>query len=386
MSAAHRHRRSILSLTLAITVAASLLFTSTHNSSLRRNNIKHNFNRQLSSTNILAQFWDPKSVSPRAYKPIHVGDDSSNNNSDASTPRQRRRENCQIIYVLGVEGSIHHGFMPVIKSLAEQQVDPITGTPYHVVKGHDDLRTIIFGSADLRENSPPLNDPQLVQAAVDAMCPNANEGWKNHIIIEGNSFPSGGTDNVNLQFRVRRQVDWQNMTPEEIATHELALNHPTNLYDFYEAFSQYVDVRFIVLHRPYLETIASHIGFDGGPENHSNVISGFLLLFRGFLMGHLYYNYDAAAAPNDDDNPGGISSSSGNDAGAGAGAGVPLWTIVCADKLSSKQYESQEQLFAAREHVPDVLMHGGWIWMDIGRGRRRRGGRWEKEDGGRGWM
>lgn len=165
------------------------------------------------------------------------------------------------------------------------------------------------------------------------MCPDPREPWRRHVIIEGNSFPSDGADNTKLQFRVRRQKSWLEMTPDEISRDELALNHPTNLYELYGSFSRYVDVRFVVLHRPYLETIASHPDFDASPVTHSSVISGFLLLLKRFLHRHM------------------------NDAVTGA----PLWTIVCADKLSSRQYETEEQLSEAREHVVGYLSEFlGW--------------------------
>ena len=43
-------------------------------------------------------------------------------------------------------------------------------------------------------------------------------------------------------------------------------------------------MKFIVLHRSLVETIASHPGFDGGhPEGHLNVVAGYMLLIRQFL-------------------------------------------------------------------------------------------------------
>lgn len=250
------------------------------------------------------------------------------------------RSNCQIIYVLGVEGSLHHGFMPVIKALAEQQIDPATGVKYHVVKGHDVLRATIFGS---KEVDLPMHDPQLVQATLDSICPpNMNQIGAKHIILEGNSFPSGRPDDIRLPFRVRRQKSWQKMTPDEIASSQQALNHPTNLYELYNAFSPYVDVRFVVLHRPYLDTIASHAGFDAGPVQHSTVISGFLLLLSRFLLSHLYTTSATAADIAD-----GVDGYSGN--------GMPLWTVVCSEQLSSKEFETQRQLLAAREQIVSYL-------------------------------
>lgn len=298
-----------------------------------------------------------------------------------------RRSNCQIIYVLGVEGSLHHGFMPVLKALAEQQIDPATGSKYHVVKGHEVLRDTIFGSSSSSKKKKkmkefdklltlPLKDPQLVQDTLDAICPSFNpdgngennigeeeeEIQKRHIILEGNSFPSGRPDdddddhdNTRLTtstttlLRVRRQKDWQTMTPHEIASSPHALQHPTNLYEFYNAFSPYVDVRFVVLHRPYLDTIASHAGFDSGPVQHSNVISGFLLLLSRFLVSHMYYYHH----PYDDSSP--LDGVDGRDRGSGGDDGLPLWTIVCTEQLSSKEFETQQQLQLAREAIVSHL-------------------------------
>mmetsp|Transcript_25426 Transcript_25426/g.45969 ORF Transcript_25426/g.45969 Transcript_25426/m.45969 type:complete len:395 (+) Transcript_25426:117-1301(+) len=333
---AHRRRISILALLLALTAAASFLLISNTNSSLDNNSVPDlDRQRRIYADKTLARFFDPKSVTPRNSNPIHVHDPV---NHDSSVVRK----NCQVIYVLGVEGSIHHGFMPVIKSLAEQQVDPITGTPYQVVKGHDALRAAIFGSK--HNTDVPMNDPHLVQSTLDQICPSPHESWKHHVIIEGNSFPSGGADNEKLDFRVRRQWDWIDMTTNEIASSESALNHPTNLHQFYDAYGPYVDIKFIVLHRPYVETIASHLGFDRGPEGHSNVISGFMILLSQFLMGHMYSG-PAVDAEDDTNNIG----------------GAPLWTIVCADKLSLKQYDTQKKLDGAREHVLGYLANFlGW--------------------------
>jgi hypothetical protein len=224
--------------------------------------------------------------------------------------------------------------MPVIRSLAESQVDPVTGTPYDIVKGHEALRDAIFGS---KQHDLPLNDPGLVQSTLERMCPPPNESWKKRVVLEGNSFPSGNPDDLRLPFRVRRQRDWMDMTPEQIATSDSALNHPTNLYQFYDAYSDYVDIKFIVLNRPYLDTVASHTDFDKGPEGHSNVISGFLVMLSRFLMGHMYAAVpsDVAAAASDGDDQ----------------AVAPLWSIVCAEQLSSRQHETPQQARAARDRV-----------------------------------
>lgn len=83
----------------------------------------------------------------------------------------------------------------------------------------------------------------------------------------------------------------------------------------------------MVLHRPFMETIASHSGFDGGPEKHLNIISGYLLLIRRFL----------------DDLP---LDSHGNS----------RWTLVCMQQLSTRYYKGDtDRLTSARQAVVSNL-------------------------------
>ena len=278
-------------------------------------------------------------LSPSVFETFHISPPSEP--IDQLLPDdpiiQQRRRNCQIIYVLGVEGSIHHGFMPVIETLARQQVDPVTDYQYHVTKGHPQLRDAIFSS----EN---IDDPNLVQATIEGLCPyyttfwTESSSWQKYVVIEGNSFPSGGA-NVSPFFTPRQRY-WSELSPEGIAADELALRHPTSLQRFYDAYSPYVDVKFVVLHRPYLDTIASHVKYELGPKMHSTVVGGFLLILSRFLAGHMYGT-----------NANGVSEA--------------LWTIVCADKLQSKTYGSADDLAVARQEVLAYLVRFlGWSTSD----------------------
>ena len=76
----------------------------------------------------------------------------------------------------------------------------------------------------------------------------------------------------------------------------------------------YADIRFVVLHRPYLETVASHMDQDGTVEQHSNVLRGFMLLLRRFLDDH---PRDPLAPPGDR---------------------RKTWTLVCVERLKSSFY------------------------------------------------
>ncbi|KAL7508586.1 hypothetical protein ACHAXN_005675 [Cyclotella atomus] len=204
--------------------------------------------------------------------------------------RAETRKNCQIIYVLGVEGATHHGFAPILEYLANNQVDPATGIPYDIVMSSRALKFGVFGwykahgmRLGFNAETPPLEDPELVQRVIADICP--NDGRK-HVIVEDNSFPCGQEDD-RRSYRVHRQHDWLRMSPEEIADSESGNNQPTNLNAFYKAYSPYADVKFLVLHRPYLEVIASHAEWDTGPVVHSNIIRGFMIILRRFLDSHM---------------------------------------------------------------------------------------------------
>jgi hypothetical protein len=131
------------------------------------------------------------------------------------------------------------------------------------------------------------------------------------------------------------------MTMNEIASSELALEHPVNLFKFVELYGMYADIKFVVLHRPFLETVASHKDWDESVLRHSNLIRGFMLILRRFLDEH-----------NLDD------------------MGNQMWIIVCVEMLMSQfyLYESdqgahtdKEALGLARQNIMAYLAEFlGW--------------------------
>ena len=209
---------------------------------------------------------------------------------------------CQIIYILGVEGSIHHGFTPILHSLALKQTDA-NGQSVDVQLQPRALRAALFGR--FREKRP-LDDPSLVADTLRKLCP--SDG-KKHIIIEDSSFPCGQEGDPR-GYRFPRQHSWLNMTMEEIASSGMALEHPVNLYKFVELYGQYTDIKFVVLHRPFLETVASHMDWDENVIRHSNLIRGFMLILKRFLDAHKADN-----------------------------GGNQFWTIVCVERLMSQFYQ-----------------------------------------------
>jgi hypothetical protein len=243
--------------------------------------------------------------------------------------REETRKNCQIIYVLGVEGATHHGFAPILEYLANSQMDE-AGIPYNVVMFSRALKFGLFGWFNkvhgLRlgfSDTPPLDDPELVKRVIADICP--ADGRK-HIIVEDNSFPCGQEDDKR-SYRVHRQHEWLGMSPEEIANSESGQNQPLNLNAFYRAYSPYAEVKFLVLHRPYLETIASHADWDEGPIIHSNIIRGFMIILRRFLDSHLI----------------------------DPKTGKQLWHLICVEKHFAKFYNFNDMAVAeARRN----MLHG----------------------------
>ena len=318
-----RRKRTLGIVALSIAVAGVIYFTDsnqrTSSTSLRR--------RLLFS---LSDFTDPKSVTLRSDAP-HESTKQGFQHPTSS------RNNCQIIYITGVEGATHHGFIPIIETLAKNQIDAQTGLAYKVDASPSPLKAGLFGWFKTKYvqrkwgfmDTPNVDDPALVQSVVKESCP--DDGHK-HVLIEWASFPSGHEDD-RRSYRFHRQHNWLTMTPEEIANNPEALEHPTDMNAFVKAYSPYVDIKFIVLHRPFLETIASHPSWDGGPIIHSNIIRGFMLILRRFLDQHLY---DVVS-------------------------GQRIWSLVCVANIMAKNYNNEHDVTVARRHVVSYLVKFlGW--------------------------
>lgn len=276
------------------------------------------------------------------------------------------RSHCQITYVLGVEGSMHHGFAPVLEALAKQQIDTSTGTPYDVTYASKPLRSALLGFG---KQARSLDNTSLIRQTIRQICP--PNGIK-HVIIEDTSFPSGSYDDPR-SYRIHRQRWWLTSNMEQIAMSEVAMNHPTNLNVFYDGYSvrknrpkqtescstqflssfpypsfsfsfskPYADIKFIVLARPYIDTISSLHSrlsdLDNNVQQHSTVIRGFMLLLRRFLDSH----------PIDATN------------------GQRLWTLVCSQRLTNKYYgDDINAMDHARQRILSHLSHFlGWENVD----------------------
>lgn len=309
-----RRRFFFLLSALAATVLGSLILLIADNDDddlfLRNNNDSYYHNeghgRQLES--------DPKSVILRTDSPSELIDDDL----------KARRKNCQVVYLMGVEGATHHGFLPIIEALANSQVDPSTDQHYRVDMKPKFLKSAVYGwgagkRLAGRTKIPAIDDDSMIRRAVQRSCPDDGE---KHVLVEWQSFPSGHEDDPR-SYRVHRQHDWLSMTPAQIADSPLANQNPANMTAFVRAYSPYMDIKFVVLHRPFLETIASHDKWDGGPEVHSNIIRGFMLILSRFLKANPFDLVD----------------------------GSRMWNLLCVERIMAKNYDTEKDALVARTHV-----------------------------------
>lgn len=307
----HRRRASIGAIVVvATTIVASILYATTHQNieHIISNNLHYTNNgpsqnrRELSS---LIDYEDPKAVQLRATA---LSD---------STPTQQQqplveydeesRSNCKFVITVGVEGSMHHGFSPMLQKLASSQ-----GFEQPSNRAQHYFSRAIYSLNGIKPS------PEAVQKTMNIICP--KDGHK-RLYLEGKSWPNG---------RNNRDPNWKIMTPLQISMSEIALNSPTNLYDLMDVYSPYADIKFVALHRPYLQTIASHNGgamrWDGGAIIHSNIIRGHMTMLREFLDSHMIDKRTRQR----------------------------LWTTVCTEKLLTKNHGNKE---ATLETGNDIIMH-----------------------------
>ena len=91
------------------------------------------------------------------------------------------------------------------------------------------------------------------------------------------------------------------------------------------------------MHRPFLKTIASHNEWNGGPEVHSNVIRGFMLMLRRIFDARPFDLINRKR----------------------------LWTLLCIDRIMGKNYNNKKEVNVARQNVLANLANFlGWLVRD----------------------
>lgn len=260
------------------------------------------FNWYLSPTGLL--FTDDITSLNITNTSIHdvtlLNTSDPNNNSSSQEPFSH--PNCQIIYVVGVEGSMHHGVSEVIRRFASRQVNN-QGEPYKV-----HFRDYLFRST-IRWNSETTMDtsPQILKQSMDKLCPRNDN--KTHVIIEDKSFPAGMDTPIKGE------------TSSEVASFLKMNPKPVDLIAFAQMFAPYANVKFVVLHRPFVNTVASHNAWHGGTKGHSIV-----------LLGHLKYLAQLFG-------------------GKGTVGGAP-WTLLCVNWLSGR---NNDKTAAPRKRILESL-------------------------------
>ena len=265
------------------------------------------------------------------------------------------RKNCQIIYITGVEELTRQSIGPVIESLALNQIDPDTSLKYYV-----DVEQLSYNPLDWLhgaarrewgfDNMTNIHDPISV---VKESCP--NDGLK-HVYIKWASFPRFHEDIIQA-YRNLRAPFLKLTNTQEIENTNTALHYTTDMSQFIKAYSPYVDIKFIVLHRPLLEIVASFGDWDGGPTmykiadkeirvetppnrmkmiEHSDIVGGFMLMLRNFL-----------------------------DQSVNTAIGRSSWILVCVQRLLSKNYYYRKDLLKARRNVMmQLTTFLGWPLSD----------------------
>ena len=144
------------------------------------------------------------------------------------------------IYVVGVEGTGHHGVTPVVASIAKT-------CNYQVVYENKELRAALSTRLPMRFNSLLNFYKRKPIAGVDKV-----------LVLEDGSLP---TDKLFRNSTMEQKKSTAKYDIEWIydRTHDMDVN-----------------VRFLHLSRDFYRTVASHPEFDGGFNKHADVLHSFL--------------------------------------------------------------------------------------------------------------
>ena len=153
---------------------------------------------------------------------------------------------CQIVYVLGVEGSGHHGVSDVLlQTLASEQ----SGI------------SLKFRDRDFRRIMTARDSAEIAQKMIEICQPT-----KRTVIVEDTSFLTG------LEYR----KIYAGRPAMDVAAILEIKPHPLDLETLVDTFSPHADIKFIILHRTFFSVAVSHSEYkvDGGIIGHGEVMSG----------------------------------------------------------------------------------------------------------------
>ncbi len=245
--------------------------------------------------------------------------------SSRQRPRLVAKHKCQIIYVLGVEGGLQREVTTVLDTLARQQRDRETNKPHRVLLRPKILRKVLTEQSTEGETTDisSFRDKSMIRQTVDRLCP---DDGKTHVIIEDLDIMYRWIDREH-RFRIRDKKKLSTMSMHELVESQDAMSYHHNLELFLEAYNPFAEIQFVALHRPFLDSLASHQNWYQDINLHSNLIGGFMIAVNNFLDSHTYDEV----------------------------TGRRLWTLICLERLTSKHYNgNDEELNLARE---DFLRH-----------------------------
>lgn len=168
--------------------------------------------------------------------------------------------NCQEIHVIGLEGVGHHGFGPVLNQLAFQ-------TPEIVIL----RRTSGPGGINIAKGIKEANYSQVAEGfrfRAEACL----RQTKTCVSFGGCSYPCSRSPFTSKLKSVKR---WE---PKHLS-YLLRVGHPIHISKWFAAASKHCDIRFVLLHRNFVETVFTHRTWDTGVRGHSEV----LLLFAEYI-------------------------------------------------------------------------------------------------------
>jgi len=220
----------------------------------------------------------------------------------------------------------------VIYNLARQQRDRETNKPNRVLLRPKILRKIFIEQSAKGETGDisSFRDKSLIQHTIDRLCP---DDGKTHVIIEDLDVMYRWIDREH-RLRIRGKKKWSAMSMHDIVESQDAMSYPRNLELFLEAYSLFAEIHFVAIHRPFLDSLASHENWYQNINLYSNLIGGFMMILNLFLDGHTHDEV----------------------------TGRKLWTLICLERLTSKYYNGNEDKmnFGRQEFLHHMVEFLSW--------------------------
>lgn len=159
------------------------------------------------------------------------------------------RAACEIVSVIGLEGTGHHGLGPVLTSMLNFAENKQRVIRRSLIKSASANYTEIFSQ-------------------YAASCKNKKVSC---ISVGGGSFPNSRSP---FTTKLKSQMRW-NPENEKHWRFLMEVGHPIQIEKFYLAAHQFCAVKFILLHRNFVDTNWSHKTWDTGIRGHSRVLGMF---------------------------------------------------------------------------------------------------------------